>query len=108
MRAKTFRVVVVRARFALGRWQHGSTSLETLSSQVQVVLETLFLQVSVSCRRTRRVLVEVLGCREHLRSAEQHVDQVAVEQWLVMACVERASWIVFVVGSRCERRRQVL
>ena len=108
MRAKTFRGVVVKVHVFHDRWQHGSTSLETPSSRVQVELETLYVQVLVSYRRTRRVLVEVLGCRERLRSAEQHVDQVVVEQWLVMACVERASLIVFVVGSRCERRRQVL
>ena len=108
LRAKTFRVGVGVVIVVLCRLQHGSTSLETPSSRVQVELETLYVQVLVSCRRTRRVLVEVLGCRERLRSAEQHVDQVAVEQWLVMACVERESWTVFVVGSRCERRRQVL
>ena len=108
MRARSVRVAVVEVMLALCRLWHGSASLETLSSQVQVELETLFFQVSVPCRRTRRVLVEVLGCREYLHSAEQHVDQVVVELWLVMACVERASLIVCVVGSRCGRRCQVL
>ena len=108
MRAKTFRVEVGVVLVVLCRLQHGSTSLETPSSRVQVELETLCVQVLVSCRRSRRVLVEVLGCRQHRRCARQVEVQVVVELWLVMACVERASLIVFVVGSRCERRRQVL
>ena len=108
LRVKTFRVEVGVILVVLCRLQHGPTSLETPSSRVQVELETLYVQVLVSCRRTRRVLVEVLGCQERLRSAEQHVDQVVVERWLVMACVERASLIVYVVGSRCGRRCQVL
>ena len=60
MRARTSRGVVGEVLVVFSRRWHGSTSWETLSSLVQVVVVTSFVRVSVSCRLMCRVLVEVL------------------------------------------------